>query len=256
MPHAALIGDIDGGKTGTYWLAMRLIGMEAITLPAPELDLDSYTPPTPEMRALWKKRDAKFNTKSGHVPHQVRPTTQNSHGVLITWKLARGIGNLRTEAVRHLLEECFRKGKDRFGFKLISYSILSNHLHMIAIVQDDEALRKGTQGMGIRIGKAINKLFGRSGRVLRDRYHAKPMYGRAAIRRAITYVLQNARKHQIPIPDGEWDQYSSARFSSGLVDAPAEEWPVVPVCYFYAFARAALRTIRPDIFPGHLQLRA
>ena len=75
------------------------------------------------------------------------------------------------------------------------------------------------------------------------------------MRNAITYVLQNARKHKLDIPDGEWDLYSSARFSKGLVDAPNEEWPVILVCWFYAHARAALRTITPDIYPGHMQLR-
>ena len=131
--------------------------MESITLPHSELDLNSYEPPTQDVLDYRKKQDAKFRTKSGRVPHQVRPTALYSDGVLITWKLVEGIPSLRTKAMRHVLEECFRKGKDRFGFQLISYSIMSNHLHVVAIVEDDEALKKGAQGLGIRIGKAINK---------------------------------------------------------------------------------------------------
>ena len=56
--------------------------MQDITLPGPELDLDTYTQPSPESRAMWAQDAAKFSTKSGHVPHQVRPTAQRSDGVL------------------------------------------------------------------------------------------------------------------------------------------------------------------------------
>ena len=123
-------------------------------------------------------------------------------------------------------------------------------------VEDDDALRKGTQGLGIRLAKAINKFFHRKGRVFRDRFHARPLFGRKAIWNAIVYVLQNARKHGVEIPDGEWDPYCSARFSKGLVDDPDSTWPVVRLDYFYAWAKVALRMIRPEIFPGSLQLRA
>ena len=231
---------------------MRLVGMDAITLPHPQLDLNSYTPPDQETLERRAKEAAKFSTKSGHVPHQVRPTAARSDGVLITWKLVSGLGNLRTKAMLRVLEECFRKGKDRFGFQLISFSVMSNHLHLVATSLEDEGLRKGTHGMAIRLSKAINKHFGRSGKVFRDRYHARPMYGRAAIRNAITYVLQNARKHKLDIPKGEWDPYCSARFSKGLVDAPVSEWPVSVADFFHPLARIALRLITPDIYPGHL----
>ncbi|MGK0219327.1 MAG: hypothetical protein ACI9HE_002829 [Planctomycetota bacterium] len=108
----------------------------------------------------------------------------------------------------------------------------------------------------MRSGRVADNFFGCTGRVVRDRYHAKPKFGRAAVRYAITYVLQNARKNKVQIAEGEWGSYCSARFSKGLVDAPPAEWPVILVCWFYAHARAALRTIRPDIYPGHMQLRA
>ncbi|MFT7680489.1 MAG: hypothetical protein ACI8QC_004495 [Planctomycetota bacterium] len=127
---------------------------------------------------------------------------------------------------------------------------------MIATVPDDEALRKGAQGLGIRIGKAINRFFGRKGRVLRDRFHAKPLFTRAAIRHAIIYVLQNARKHGIHIPKGEWDLFSSGRFAGRCVLIPKHEWSVARACYLNNGAWTALRGMRPDVFPGHLQLRA
>ncbi|MGK0220744.1 MAG: hypothetical protein ACI9HE_004256, partial [Planctomycetota bacterium] len=79
---------------------------------------------------------------------------------------------------------------------------------------------------------------------------------RAAIRHAIIYVLQNARKHGIHIPKGEWDLFSSGRFAGRCVLIPKHEWSVARACYLNNGAWTALRGMRPDVFPGHLQLRA
>jgi hypothetical protein len=69
-------------------------------------------------------------------------------------------------------------------------------------------------GLSVRIAKGLNNLWGRSGRVFADRFHARILETPRAVRTALVYVLQNARKH------GVWrasapDVYSSARCFDG-----------------------------------------
>ena len=73
----------------------------------------------------------KLSTNSGRVPHSPRPSVTSSEGVHVTIKLRGGIPNLRQKHVIKVLEDCFRKGKDRFGFVLAAYTVMSNHIHLL-----------------------------------------------------------------------------------------------------------------------------
>ena len=63
-------------------------------------------------------------------------------------------------------------GAVRFGFRLVHYAVMGNHVHLIVEAEDRRALWRGMQGLGVRIAKGMNRLMGRAGRVLVDRYHA------------------------------------------------------------------------------------
>ena len=56
-------------------------------------------------------------------------------------------------------------------------------------------LTRGVQGLSIRLAFAVNKARGRHGRVLAERYHARPLKTPLEVRRALLYVLNNERKH-------------------------------------------------------------
>ena len=51
------------------------------------------------------------------------------------------------------------------------------------------------KSLGARLARAVNRTFERSGPVLEDRYHLKVLRSPLQVRRAIAYVLLNARKH-------------------------------------------------------------
>jgi hypothetical protein len=60
--------------------------------------------------------------------------------------------------------------------------------------------RKGAMGRGMksvapRFAKAVNRVFGRSGKVLHGRYHIRLLRTPREVRNALAYVLLNARKH-------------------------------------------------------------
>ena len=57
---------------------------------------------------------------------------------------------------RDALIEAFRAGAKRFGFRLVHYAILTNHLHFIVEAKDRQALSRGMQGLLIRIARRLN----------------------------------------------------------------------------------------------------
>ena len=86
-------------------------------------------------------------------------------------------------------------GGDRFGFRLVHFSVQSNHLHLIAEADGRDALRRGVQGLCIRVAKSLNRLVERAGSVFSDRYHMHVLRSPLETRRCLAYVLLNSRKH-------------------------------------------------------------
>jgi len=93
------------------------------------------------------------------------------------------------------LRECFRAARGRLGLRLVEFSVLSNHLHLIVEADDSRALSSGMQGLAIRVAKALNALLGRSGRVFADHYHSRLLKTPTELTRAIRYVVENANHH-------------------------------------------------------------
>jgi len=58
------------------------------------------------------------------------------------------------------------------------------------------ALSRGLQGLFIRVAKALNRLWGRKGRVFADRYHDRILRTPREVRRALAYVLNNGLRHR------------------------------------------------------------
>jgi REP element-mobilizing transposase RayT len=135
--------------------------------------------------------------------------------VLVTVPLKRGLPRLRRTRERKALERAFHAGRERFGFRLTQYSIQSDHLHLIAEADDRRALSRGLQGLLVRVARALNKLWSRTGKVFRDRYHDRVLRTPREVRHALAYVLGNARKHGLRILRGAVDGFSSAPWFDG-----------------------------------------
>ena len=107
---------------------------------------------------------------------------------------------MRRKAEYAVLRAAFAKGCDRFGFRLVHYSVLGNHLHMLAEAKDRNALSRGMQGLLIRVAKGLNRLWSRKGSVFADRYHDRILRTPKHVRHALAYVLHNARPPRPPHP--------------------------------------------------------
>ena len=107
--------------------------------------------------------------------------------------------------------------KDRFGTRVVEYSIQSDHLHLIVEALDAKALARAMKGLQVRIARALNRMLGRRGKVFADRYHHRVLGSPRQVRNALAYVLCNARKHRVAPPRAGWlDPCSSAPSFTGF----------------------------------------
>jgi len=159
------------------------------------------------------------------VPHLPRPDFAARHPVHVTMRLQPGAGYLRGHARAKIVEDALRAARERFGVRIIHYSIQHNHLHLIVEAEGLDALSRAMRGLATRIARRLNALTDRRGGVFADRYHAHPLKTPRETKHAVRYVLANYRHHTLEhLPPGWTDALASARFSTRR---PADDAPVV-----------------------------
>jgi len=155
------------------------------------------------------------------VSHKRRVPLAARFPVHVTVRLRAGLPALRKKRTAKHLRDCFYEGCDRFGFRLIQFSVQTNHMHFIAEAKDRRALSRGMQGLLIRIAKRLNKWWMRKGSVFDDRYHDHILRTPREVRHALAYVLNNARKHGRKLVT-LLDPFASGRWFDGWRDAPTQ----------------------------------
>jgi len=153
-------------------------------------------------------RPPKGNTAG--VSHLRRSRLSLHHPLHITLRIAAGVPSLRDGRLFERVRFALAAGRERFGFRLVHFSVQSNHLHLIAEALDSRALALGMQGLSVRLARAVNRTLARRGRLFSDRYHARALKTPRAAHFAIRYVLLNARKHGAAVAPGFIDRCSSA----------------------------------------------
>jgi REP element-mobilizing transposase RayT len=150
--------------------------------------------------------------------------------VHVTLRARAGVPSFRSprafESIRTALSRASRP-----SFRLIHFSVQSDHLHVIVEAHDKLALERGVLGLVIRVARAINRALGRTGPVWGDRYHAHTLKTPTEVRHAIVYVLMNFKKHR-PGERQRIDSCSSAPWFDGfrdplpkILDPPATQPP-------------------------------
>jgi REP element-mobilizing transposase RayT len=84
---------------------------------------------------------------------------------------------------------------ERPGFRVVHFSLQSNHLHLLVEARSERELGCGMKAVGSRLARAANRVFRRRGSVLAERYHSRALTTPREVRDALAYVLLNARKH-------------------------------------------------------------
>jgi hypothetical protein len=167
------------------------------------------------------------------VPHRRRDGVAARFPAHVTVRLLPGLPSLRTVALVRALERSFAAARDRGDFRLVHYSLQTTHAHLVVEAADADALGRGMMALGARLARAVNRVFGRRGRVLAERFHLHVLRTPREVRAALAYVLLNARRHARRLVGAPCiDPASSGRWFDGWLsksDVRDIETRVVPV---------------------------
>ncbi len=101
-----------------------------------------------------------FRERAGRKPgavrstaHRARPALASRFPVHVTLRVDDSLPDLRDEVLCPELQKCLRAGKQRQGFRLVHYCILTHHLHLIVEAPGAAALSEGVRGLCVRLAR-------------------------------------------------------------------------------------------------------
>jgi putative transposase len=179
--------------------------------------------------SCFKRRKAGRKPGKGKrpVPHRRRDVHDARNPVHVTISGLPEMVSFRRPTVYGALEDAIALAQ-RPGFRVIEFSVQSNHLHFVVEATDNAALSRGMKGLSVRLARAYNRRVRRRGTVWSGRYHAKELTSPRQVRRVLVYVLQNwkkARPWERALDDkssaawfGGWDEETREAFSGWARD--------------------------------------
>jgi REP element-mobilizing transposase RayT len=173
------------------------------------------------------------------APHRARPEHDPRHPVHVTLRVVGSASGLRRKDTYLAVREATIVTAKREDFRIVHLSIQRDHIHMVVEADSRTALSRGIRGFSISAARQINKAISargdrRTGRVIADRYHARPLTSPRAVRNAIAYTLANWRHHgedRAPFAQ-TWqvDPFSSGALFPGWKELESSPffWPLPP----------------------------
>ncbi len=158
-----------------------------------------------------KPKDGISHLKRGE-PHELRPEVKARFARHVVLRVVPTIGSLRKRhlyaalrvatiavAMRELAYDDVNG-----AFRIVHISIQKTHVHMLVEADNKRAMSRGMQSFMISAAKQINRAYSekmglavrRRGRVFADRYHQEIIETPRQARHALSYVLNNWRKHR------------------------------------------------------------
>ena len=133
--------------------------------------------------------------------HDARPEFKPYHALHVVTRVVPAVGSLRRRTMYKALRDASITAALRERFRIVHISLQRDHVHLIVEAQNKAALARGMQGFLIsaarHIGAALEKEgWRRCGKVFADRYHLTVATSPTQARNAISYVMNNWRKHE------------------------------------------------------------
>lgn len=157
------------------------------------------------------------------VSHKARPRFGKPAAVHVTLRVGAHVWNLRSRRSFTRIEGCFAGARGRLGLRIIEFSVLGNHLHLLVEADSSEALSRGMQGLCVRLAKALNRMMQARGRVFADHFHARLLRTPTELVAALAYVLGNA-EHHFGGRAANDDPYSSGACDRGRLLGERRTW--------------------------------
>jgi len=161
-----------------------------------------------------KRRGAGRKPKGprAQVSHKARTRFAKPSAAHVTLRVRRLVWNLRSRRCFRLFEQSLENARERSGLRVIEFTVLGNHLHLLVEADSDASLSRGMQGLTIRIAKALNGLMSQRGAVFADHYHSRLLPTPTQVVKALAYVLGNYAHHFGGAPGS--DPFSSGAYGA------------------------------------------
>jgi len=109
-----------------------------------------------------------------------------------------------------------RRQGDRFGVQFLTYCLMSNHLHLLAIPEHPDSLARAVGEAHRFYTRMINVRERVRGYLFQGRFSPCPVFTDMYLLTAVQYILRNPTK--VGIVQNPWDyQWSSAAYYCGLL---------------------------------------
>jgi REP element-mobilizing transposase RayT len=155
------------------------------------------------------------------VLHRERAPVPVDCPVHVTLRVKANLLSLRDGRFVREWRRSLAEASERGDFRVNHYSLQGDHAHLIVEAHGKDALARGMKSIAARLARALNRVAGRSGPALDGRYHHRSLRSPREVRRALAYVLLNARRHlaktrgAVRASTPRLDPASSARWFDG-----------------------------------------
>ena len=133
--------------------------------------------------------------------HEKRPLIKPQFALHVVMRVVAAVGSMRRRALYKALREATITAAVRERIRIVHLSIQRTHVHMLVEAENGLALSRGMQGFTISASRHVNTALAigarrRRGAVFADRYHLEVIKSPTQARHALSYVLNNWRKHR------------------------------------------------------------
>ena len=151
----------------------------------------------PRKDGTRRKRPGRKPGARRGVPHVKRPPHARWNPLHITLRAVHGLPSFRQQVIYLAFLTAFRTTR-RADFRIVEFSVQTNHLHLVVEAEDRGALARGMKSFTVRANRLFNAACGRRrGKVWSGRYHRVDLKTPRQVRNALVYVLNNGRKHGV-----------------------------------------------------------
>jgi hypothetical protein len=139
----------------------------------------------------------------------------------VVLRVVPAVGSMRRRAMYKAVRDASVVAAIREHIRILHISIQRTHIHLLVEAENKLALARGMQGFQISMARNINTALGpdkyrrRRGPVFTDRYHLVVITSPCQARNALSYLLNNWRKHE-EHRRGEARTWMVDPFSSGF----------------------------------------
>ncbi len=155
-----------------------------------------------------KNAGRKPNGTRAGVSHLARERFARLLPVHVVVRFADHVYNLRSRRCFSALSRAFGAAAERFGVRIVQFSVQGNHVHLVVEAESNEALARAMKGFSVRVARGLNRVMHRRGAVLADRYHSHVLRTPTETRRAVRYVRNNGVQHAT-VAHVDQDSYAS-----------------------------------------------